>query len=131
MEWEESEMIDGETFITKPGSYEAEVVSVSEKKNDYGDNIWGLKFKEIETGKNLCWDNLTFSKNARGSSLKKMSILGVEKNASGFYQIESKDELVGMRVKLHLIEETYGGKTRLKPDYYSKNFGYEVADVPF
>jgi len=129
----------------EPGKYIGEVKVVKEKTTRSGDNMWSLKFVDSE-GSVLCWDNLTFSKAARGMAMKKIAILGVPKNSEGFYEINDKDELIGLRARLDLKKGTYkdnDGNTheRLEPNFYGEGkFGYSPEaiepeiikdDIPF
>ena len=129
MKWKDEDMNEADEKIREPGRYLAEVKVVLESKTrTSGDNMWSLLFIEPKSGRELCWDTLSFGR-GRGIALKKMTVLGVPKNDQGFFEIEDKDELVGNRCYLNLVEETYSGKsgnsTKLAPDFHSENFGYE------
>jgi len=138
MKWSDEDMESGEEQIMVPGKYLGEVKVVKEKKTNSGDNMWSLKFVDSE-GNVLCWDNLAFSDAAKGISMKKMSILGVPKDDMGFFEINSKDELIGLRAMLDLKKDSYkddNGKIheKLVPDFNGEgDFGYSPADsaVPF
>jgi len=142
MQWNEEDMDEGEQQIKEPGKYLGEVKAVKEKTTSSGDNMWALKFVDSE-GNVLCWDNLVFNNAGRGIAKKKMAILGVPKNSDGFYEIDDKEELIGLRANLDLKKDKYTddkGNTieKLVPDFYGDgNFGYspetvqESEDIPF
>jgi len=122
------EDIEEANKVGEPGVYEAEVATVEEKLTKSNDPMWALKFKDAKTGDFLCYDNLAFSKNGKGMAFLKLKNLGVEK-VDGFYEVESEN-LVGSRVNLTLVEDTYKGKTKLVVDVGAENCGYE-SDIPF
>jgi hypothetical protein len=125
MKWKNTDMSITGGSLKIPGRYLAEVKEVREKKTKYGDNMWSIHFCDAESGGSLCWDNLSFGPKGRGIAFKKLSLLGVPKDDQDFFEIEDKDDLEGNRCYLNLVEETYEGKTDLKPDFHSDGFGYE------
>ena len=142
MQWNDEDMDEGEQQVKEPGKYLGEVKAVKEKTTSNGDNMWSLKFVDSE-GNVLCWDNLVFNKAGQGIARKKMAIMGIPKNSDGFYNINNKEELIGLRAVLDLKEDRYTddkGKIyeRLVPAFYGEgNFGYspetskETNDIPF
>jgi len=94
----------------KPGIYLAEVKAVKVKRDD--------QF------------SLAFSGKALGIARKKIKALGIIPNEEGVWDFEPM-ELVGTRVKLTLITETWKGRDQLKPDMDTPGFGYVEDDVPF
>jgi len=129
MEWTDKDMNEGEQQVKEPGKYLGEIKMVKEKTTTSGDAMWSLKFVDSE-GNALCWDNLVFNTAGKGIAKKKMAILGVPKNSEGFYEIASKEELIGLRATLDLKRDKYtdnNGNTieKLVPDFYGEgNFGY-------
>jgi hypothetical protein len=108
------------------GSYYCEVKEVRDGNRP---NQYGVCFKEVNSGNVICWDNLTFSGRALGIAHKKIKIIDPK-----FVVGEDFDEqtLVGKRVNLLLENETFNGRTSLRPKFKSENFGYTAeADVPF
>ena len=122
------EDIEEANKVGEPGIYAAEIDAVEEKLTKSNDPMWALKYKDANTGEFICYDNLAFSKNGKGMAFLKLKNLGVEK-VDGFYEIESEN-LVGSRVTLTLIEDTYKGKTKLIVDVGAENCGYD-SDIPF
>lgn len=116
---------DGD-WAVEPGTYLAEVKDVKVKRDDQ----FSLGFKDTETGDLLCWDCLTFKGKALGIARKKIKALGVVPDEKGVYDFEPA-ELIGSRVKLTLVVETWKGKKQLKPDQDAEGFGYVQDDVPF
>ena len=108
------------------GSYYCEVKEVRDGNRP---NQYGICFKEVNSGNVICWDNLTFAGRALGIAHKKIKVID-----PSFVVGEGFDEqtLVGKRVNLLLENETFNGRTSLRPKTKSENFGYTVeADVPF
>ena len=108
------------------GSYYCEVKEVRDGKRT---NQYGICFKEVNSGNIICWDNLTFEGRALGIANKKIKTID-----PSFAVGEDYDEqtLVGKRVNLLLENETFNGRTSLRPKFKSENFGYTAeADVPF
>ena len=109
-----------------PGSYFCEVKEVRDGKKA---NQYGLCFKEVESGEIICWDNLTFVGKALGIANKKIKIIDPDFKVGEEY---NEQNLVGKRVHLLLAWETFNGRTSLRPDFKSENFGYKKDDdVPF
>ena len=84
---------------------------------------------DVICGEIICWDNLTFEGRALGIANKKIKTID-----PAFAVGEDYDEqtLVGKRVNLLLENETFNGRTSLRPKFKSENFGYTAeADVPF
>jgi len=120
----------GDVYVPKEefseGSYYCEVKEVRDGKRA---KQYGICYKEVESGDIICWDNLTFDGKALGIAHKKILMLD-----PGFKVGEEYDEqnLVGKRVNLLLENETFNGRTSLRPKFKSENFGYTAeADVPF
>ena len=108
------------------GSYYCEVKEVRDGKRA---NQYGICYKEVNSGNIICWDNLTFEGRALGIANKKIKTID-----PSFAVGEDYDEqtLVGKRVNLLLENETFNGRTSLRPKFKSENFGYTAeADVPF
>lgn len=105
------------------GLFNCIVVEVEEKLTRKDDDMWTLKFENTETGGVICYDNLSFGKDAKGIAFTKLKKLGIQKSADGFYECESQD-LVGKEVMLDLIFDEYDGKTHLSPDISKDGFGY-------
>lgn len=124
------EDIEAEFAVGGEGEYQAEIAEVKESSTKNNDEMWVLKFKNAETGEFLCYDNIVFSKNGKGIAWKKIKMLGVEKKGE-FYEVDDPQELVGKRVALSLVKDTYQGKEKLVPDFESEGFGYAPADIPF
>jgi len=110
----------------KPGVYLAEVKHVKVKRDDQ----FSLGFKDTKSGELLCWDCLTFAGKALGIARKKIKALGIIPNEEGVWDFEPL-ELIGTRVKLTLVTETWKGTDQLKPDMDTAGFGYVEDDVPF
>jgi hypothetical protein len=110
--------------LKDPGKYGAEVTEVKIGETSKGDEMWTLKFKDLNSDTYLCTDNLTFGLNAKGIACKKISTVGIEKNEGGVYEFEPED-LIGHRCNLSLIIKEYRGKKFLTPDNYAPGFGYE------
>lgn len=108
------------------GSYLAEVKDVKVKRDDQ----FSLGFKDTETGELICWDCLTFKGKALGIARKKIKALGIVPDDKGVWDFEPT-ELIGMRVNLAVIDETWQGKKQLKPDMGSEGFGYQADSPPF
>ena len=116
-----------------PGTYECEVKDVKERVTSKSDEMWSLEFKDINTGKTICFDNLVFSEKACGFAYAKIKQLGITRNDAGEYDFE-RDDLIGKRASLTLVveeDEKYGDK--LVPKFGAENFGYKAveADLPF
>ena len=109
-----------------PGSYFCEV---KEGRDGKQANQYGLCFKEVESGEIICWDNLTFAGRALGIANKKIKTIDPDFKVGEEY---NEQNLVGKRVHLLLAWETFNGRTSLRPDFKSENFGYKKDDdVPF
>ena len=103
------------------GSYYCEVAEVRDGNRP---NQYGICFKEVQSGKIICWDNLTFSEKALGIAHKKLQSIDPAFKVNQEY---NEQNLVGKRVTLLLEYETYKENTSLRPKFKSKNFGY-IAD---
>ena len=129
MKWHEDEMSEGFEQVEGPGRYWGTVAQIKESKTSDGYGMWGLRFEEIDTGKTICWDNLVFNKTGKGIALKKMSILGIQKDSNGFFEIHDSQDLKGMGCYINVKEGEYQGKKRLEVDSYGGGFfGYEPIE---
>tara|TARA_R110000824_G_scaffold397995_1_gene601387 strand:+ start:900 stop:1304 length:405 start_codon:yes stop_codon:yes gene_type:complete len=120
----------GDVYVPKEefeeGSYYCEVKEVRDGKRA---KQYGICYKEVESGDIICWDNLTFDGKALGIAHKKILMLDPEFKVGEEYD---EQNLVGKRVNLLLENETFNGRTSLRPKFKSENFGYTAeADVPF
>jgi len=108
------------------GSYYCEVKEVRDGKRA---NQYGICYKEVNSGNIICWDNLTFEGRALGIANKKIKTIDPSFSVGEDYDEQT---LVGKRVNLLLENETFNGRTSLRPKFKSENFGYTAeADVPF
>ena len=108
------------------GSYYCEVKEVRDGKRA---NQYGICFKEVNSGNIICCDNLTFEGRALGIANKKIKTIDPAFSVGKDYDEQT---LVGKRVNLLLENETFNGRTSLRPKFKSENFGYTAeADVPF
>ena len=108
------------------GSYYCEVKEVRDGKRA---NQYGICYKEVNSGNIICWDNLTFEGRALGIANKKIKTIDPSFEIGKEYD---EQNLVGKRVNLLLENETFNGRTSLRPKFKSENFGYTAeADVPF
>ena len=98
--------------VTKPGVYLAEVARAEERHGG-----WSLRLKDMESGRVLCFDLLTFSEKAVGIARKKMACLGMR----GISDPEARD-FEGRRVWIKTKLETYEGSERAKVDIYADGF---------
>lgn len=129
MKWNDDDCESG-VECGDPGLYEAEVIDVKQKSTkENSDEMWALRFKDVKTGKTICFDNLVFSTGGCGIAFTKLKHLGIVKGPDG-YECQA-DDLVGLRADLILVVEEFKGKKKLVPDFSAENFGYKLADVPF
>jgi len=111
-----------------PGTYHAQVAEATEKTSSKGDPMISLKWHYLDGDFTLCFDNLVFNDGGRGIAHKKLKMMGVAiPDEDMEFSLDASD-LVGMEAMLTVVEETYKGKTNLKPDFGADGFGY--APVP-
>ena len=100
------------------GSYFCEIVIVRDGNRPKSYNVC---FKEVKSGEVICWDNLTFEGRALGIADRKIKCIDPIFEVGEPYD---EQNLVGKRVTLLLEYETYNERTRLRPKFKSKDFGY-------
>jgi hypothetical protein len=106
-----------------PGRYAVQVIEAVEGVTKKGDPKIDLRLGNM-AGKTIGWDTLTFGDNP-GIAHKKLEALGYDMG-SGDEIVVDAARLVGLRCQVTFKEETYDGKTRLKPDFgATQAFGYE------
>ena len=105
-EWTEEEESEGFESITEPGRYLVEVKAHKTKTTQSGDDMWSLAFNDVETGAQVCWDNLSFG-GGKGIAFKKMSMMGVPEDANGKKRVSAPDELIGLRFYVTVVEDSY------------------------
>ena len=137
MRWTEDMEDEGFESVSEEGKYLVEIKSGTIKRTKNEDEMWALILNDVESGKQVCWDNLVFSSSAKGIAFKKMGIMGVEKGDDGWKDIQSPDELIGMRFYVHVFEDSYTnpktGKVtkgmKIKSDVKGTFMGYEPEFV--
>jgi hypothetical protein len=148
--WTEQEMetskenIKETNDITEAGRYAVEVTYTKDKGlNRNGHTYWSIGFSTVDDSSFVCYDNLTLEGDMPHIAFKKMSILGVDKDGDGNYNIDLVDALKGKRCFVTVQKGEYNGKKKLET-YPAKGtfFGYEPfgpvspkveseEDVPF
>lgn len=114
------------------GRYFAEVSACEEKSSKSGDDYYNLSFTEVGTGRFLCYDIAMLEGKGAGIGVKKLKAVGGAVEEGDEYAIKPAGEVIGGRVYLHLVHESYGDKTRCVPDFKcdAAPFGYEPCDPP-
>ena len=110
-----------------PGTYLCEVEDAIEKQSSKGDPMIALRWRYIEGGFTVAWDNLVFNKGGRGIAHKKLKMMGFALPETGDVEVEVGD-LIGLNCRLTLVEKEYKGKKNLTPDFDAENFGYALVD---
>jgi len=103
----------------KPGVYLAQVKSVEVKSSSTnGDKYLNLCFGAVDfEGQTLCFDIAMLEGRGRGIGTKKLEALGVPTDQDEFEEAA----LVGVRVYVNLVEETYEGEARMKVNIKPKD----------
>jgi hypothetical protein len=128
--------------LPAPGTYLAEVdakgTELRHSKRS-GDPMFNVAFKDVQTGKLLCYDTIMMGGRGVGIGHKKLIVLGVVDPDAEEWDVEAI-HLVGRRVNLTIKHEEYTGndgkaKTTCKVDFDANDsFGYAVVDddgLPF
>lgn len=117
----------GEFERLKPGTYLCQVEDVIERQSSKGDPMISLRFRSVEHGVTICFDNLVFSPKATGIAHKKLKMLGYPLPEKGEEFTVEPSDLIGLEVNLTLVEAEYQGKKNLAPDFTAEGFGYTPA----
>lgn len=94
------------------GTYLAEVKSAKEKTANSGNAMIAIEFRGVEETFSV-YDNIMLMGKGWGLGRAKLVGLGVGSDFSGDLDLA---DLIGRRVYLHLAEEEYQGRKRLKVD---------------
>mgnify|MGYP003676071316 FL=1 len=131
--WTEEEMETKEETttdikkITEAGRYAVEVTyAVDKGLNRNGHAYWSIGFSTVDDSSFVCYDNLTIEGDMPHIAFKKMTMLGIEQDDDGNYNVGLVDELKGKRCFVTVKKDEYNGKKKLKT-YPCKGtfFGYE------
>lgn len=131
----ESDVQNKKQGITEPGTYFSEVFHAKESKSKSGYEMINVGFKTVDTGRVICFDNLTFGGDALGIAATKVKAMGLTKDDASNYSFDA-GELIGLQVNLTVISDVYNGILQLKPDFNADGFGYspvekQTGGVPF
>ena len=113
--------------VTEAGRYAVEVTYAIDKGlNRNGHAYWAIGFSTIDDSSFVCYDNLTLEGDMPHIAFKKMSLLGVEQDEEGSYNINEAGELKGKRCFVTVEKGEYDGKEKLEPRPAKGTFfGYE------
>ena len=109
-----------------PGTYLCEIENAEEKATKSGDPMISLRWRHVEQGFTICFDNLVFNEKGRGIAHKKLKLMGHPIGDEGDAEIEASD-LIGLQANLTLVEKEYQGKKNLTPDFDAEGFGYALV----
>lgn len=114
------------------GTYPCRVLNVKER-----DNSWGVQL-EIQTGEyagKFIWDNLFFTPKALNRFfLVFKRLTGIELDRTKDLEVDV-DDIIGCKVNVKVIHDTFEGKTRAKPhpwegySDYDEGKGKSAAEV--
>tara|TARA_R110002051_G_scaffold157058_1_gene228662 strand:- start:1099 stop:1497 length:399 start_codon:yes stop_codon:yes gene_type:complete len=112
------------------GIYDAEISDAEVKTSKAtGNEYIGIRFKVVNEGGTLCYDNLHFTDKAKFFTGRKLKSLGIEPDEDF-----DAGDLIGKRVTLTLVKKADDPRY-LEPDFKSDNYGYQADasedDVPF
>ena len=113
--------------VTEAGRYAVEVTFAKDKGlNVNGHHYWTIGLSMVDGNDFVCFDNLTLEGDMPHIAFKKMSLLGVEQDEEGKYNIEVVEELKGKRCFVTVEKGEYNGKEKLEPRPAKGTFfGYE------
>ena len=109
-----------------PGVYRVEVAECVERTSRVGDKYFNVKFKDLDTGKIVCFDPVMLEGKGASIGLCKLSRLGFEATDSEIIAAQ----VIGRRAYIGVDNDTYEGKSRLKVDigYKGSSCGYWEHD---
>lgn len=119
------------------GTYLAEVDLVETAKSAKGDTYLRVQLRDVNTRAEICRDMVMLTGGGRGIGMAKLRQLGVPEGTQKLEPLA----LVGKRVRVAIMHDTYEGQKRAKVDIKAEGFkcGYLAAgdgdipkeDVPF